>query len=193
MNLLNSTHVSTSLSQLYFCITFSRGWSSLSFTNFLTRIEWYEMFLLIFTLLLAIFPLFLLYIHLKWAAEDNKIGAPGPPCIPIIGNLHNLWKNIRNVNGNWEKQVSFLSRMKNICISVHEKILELMDEYGETIRLRFGPKLVLLTRDVKIIEVRFDLVQYIHKIIFFYRLKANRQQSKVWKISRLWNVWALAW
>lgn len=37
-------------------------------------------------------------------------------------------------------------------ISVHDKILQLLDEYGETIRLRFGPKFVILTRDVKIIE-----------------------------------------
>ncbi|XP_063700408.1 cytochrome P450 4d1-like [Culicoides brevitarsis] len=89
------------------------------------------MFLL--TLILAVIPLYLLYIHLKWAAEDRKIGVPGPPCLPVIGNFHILWKHIRTK-------------------TVHERTVQLMDEYGETMRMRVGPKLVILTRDVKVIE-----------------------------------------
>lgn len=56
--------------------------------------------LFLITLLIAGIPLYLLYIHLKWAAEDQKIGASGPPCIPIVGNFHILWKDIRNVKCN---------------------------------------------------------------------------------------------
>ncbi|XP_063709033.1 cytochrome P450 4d2-like [Culicoides brevitarsis] len=91
------------------------------------------MFILIASIIFCGLPLILLYVHLKWAKEDLKLGIPGPPCIPILGNLHLLWNYIKE-----EK--------------LHEIILDLINEYGETIRVRVGPKLFIFTTEVKLVE-----------------------------------------
>uniref|UniRef100_A0A336KFI5 CSON009392 protein n=1 Tax=Culicoides sonorensis TaxID=179676 RepID=A0A336KFI5_CULSO len=85
------------------------------------------------TLIIASFPLYLLYIHFKWLAQDKRIGVKGPKCLPLLGNLHQLWGYI-------------------LKLTAHKRMVEMFDEYGDTFRLRFGPKLLILTRDVKIIE-----------------------------------------
>lgn len=137
--------------------------------------------ILFLTFLFASIPLFLIYIHLKWKAIDKRIGASGPPCIPILGNLHLLWHDIRNVTGKTtnfftkvncygnNKQVEyketylFSLTTKDSFILVHQKILKFVDEYGETIRLRFGFSLIIFTRDVKIIEVlTLVITNFIH-------------------------------
>lgn len=58
------------------------------------------MFVLI-TLIFCGSYLFLYWIHLKWEQEDERIGVPGPPCIPILGNLSVFWKHIKEKTSNY--------------------------------------------------------------------------------------------
>lgn len=86
-------------------------------------------------LLLSIFSLIFLWNYLTWEKQDKELGVPGPKNTPILGNIPDLWKDIQNK-------------------TVFKKAAHLCDEFGDTYRLRIGSKLMILTRDVKIIEVK---------------------------------------
>ncbi|XP_063696379.1 cytochrome P450 4V2-like [Culicoides brevitarsis] len=89
--------------------------------------------LLLLTLIFAIIPLLVIYSWLKWEQEDAKMGISGPPTLPVLGNLVELWKSARS-------------------FKEFEKFLEYTKTYGDTFRVRLGPKLMICTRDVKIME-----------------------------------------
>uniref|UniRef100_A0A336LZX9 CSON009395 protein n=1 Tax=Culicoides sonorensis TaxID=179676 RepID=A0A336LZX9_CULSO len=82
---------------------------------------------------IGIIPLFLLWNYLKWEAEDKKLGISGPKSTLILGNIPDLWQDIQSK-------------------TVFQKAAKFCDTYGDTYRLRIGSKLMILTRDVKIIE-----------------------------------------
>lgn len=46
----------------------------------------------ILLLILTLIPTFILYIKWKWHQEDSKINIPGPPWIPILGNVIDFWE-----------------------------------------------------------------------------------------------------
>lgn len=85
-------------------------------------------------IVISLFPLLLLWNYLKWENQDRKLGISGPPSTLILGNIPDLWRDIQNK-------------------TVFKRATRLCDEYGDTYRLRIGSKLMILTRDVKIIEV----------------------------------------
>lgn len=85
-------------------------------------------------LVILLLPLMLLWNHLKWDNQDRKLGVSGPKSTFILGNIPDLWTDIQNK-------------------TVFNKAAKLCDEFGDTYRLRIGSKLMILTRDVKIIEV----------------------------------------
>uniref|UniRef100_A0A336M072 CSON009394 protein n=1 Tax=Culicoides sonorensis TaxID=179676 RepID=A0A336M072_CULSO len=91
------------------------------------------MFFTFVTSICCILPLFLYYFYLKWIKEDECLGITEPPTIPLIGNLHMVWSSIQ-------------------AKTLHLKIVELLNQYGDIIRLRFGTKLFIFTKDLKIIE-----------------------------------------
>lgn len=49
-------------------------------------------------------------------------------------------------------------------ITAPEKILQLFNKYGDTLRIRIGSKLIILNRDVSITEVQLN---YIHEFLVF--------------------------
>uniref|UniRef100_A0A336M0N7 CSON009389 protein n=1 Tax=Culicoides sonorensis TaxID=179676 RepID=A0A336M0N7_CULSO len=83
--------------------------------------------------ILCIIPLILIYIDKKWSDQDKLSGIPGPRAYPIIGSLIELWPYMRSQK-------------------VYLKILDYAKIYGDTFRVRFGPKLIIITRDLKAIE-----------------------------------------
>lgn len=85
-------------------------------------------------LVFSLGPLLLLWNYLKWETQDRKLGISGPKSTLILGNIPDLWKDIQNK-------------------TVFKKAAQLCEQYGDTYRLRIGSKLVILTRDVKVIEV----------------------------------------
>ena len=54
------------------------------------------MIVIILSILFA--PLTLLFFHWKWNREDERLGLLGPKCLPLIGNLHQIWKANKNNN-----------------------------------------------------------------------------------------------
>lgn len=60
------------------------------------------MIVLILSIVCAI-PLFILFVQWRWDKEDKRLGLSGPKCLPLIGNIHQIWKAAKENNSKFRK------------------------------------------------------------------------------------------
>ncbi|XP_063696378.1 cytochrome P450 4d1-like [Culicoides brevitarsis] len=89
--------------------------------------------LVLITFFIALITSILFYVHRKWEEDDAKMGISGPPCLPVLGNILEMKKYFKDDTAN-------------------DRYLEFFEKYGDTFRLRLGPKLIIFTRDIKVVE-----------------------------------------
>ncbi|XP_063709036.1 cytochrome P450 4d2-like [Culicoides brevitarsis] len=77
---------------------------------------------------------FIIWVQWKWEREDARMNIPGPPWIPVFGNLLELY-------GAAKQKLAF------------HKFQEYQKLYGDTIKVRFAHIKLVATRDIKFQEI----------------------------------------